>query len=159
MSEQSKGKKEIIPKLDDFHPTLDQLAFAESYIRFVGNVTKACKEIGHKNRNIYYGRNGWYYNEKFRIWLQDYAQKRVLQHYGSWLLACERFALSGSYRHMELLLILAGRFHPHGINIKNAIINQVKDGNIIVGSATREFLQAIATATGSHITDVEEVKG
>lgn len=147
-------EKKIATKPEDFKPSLAQLAFAEEFIKSFGNITKAMKAIGYPSRNVYYRKGGWYTDKNFQTWLQEYAQTKVLQHYGLWFLVCEREALNGSYRHMELLMTIAGKFHPRGINIKNALINQVKDGNIIVGNATKEFLSAIAQATGNPITDV-----
>ncbi len=150
--------REIAPVQKKFEPTVAQLVFAEKYIESVGNISKACKAIGCNCRNVYYRKGGWHYDKDFQAWLQEYARSRVVQHYGDWLLWCEKFAKQGSYRHIELLLRIAGKFSPREINIQNAVINQVKDGNIIVNDSTKEFLRAIAAATGSHIRDVAKIE-
>jgi hypothetical protein len=130
----------------EFKPSFDQLAFSTAFVRNFGNIKKSCREIGDKSRNKYYK---WIRDKEFQAWLQHFTEECVLRQYGTLILACLHFALKGSYRHAELILTMCGKYSPRGINIKNALINQVKDGNIIIGNATREFLSAIAQATGN----------
>jgi hypothetical protein len=108
-----------------FEPTVEQVAFAEAYIENKGNISRACEAIGDPDRNKYYGRpNGWHYQEGFELWLSERAKTDVLKRVGKWYLIAEKYAETGSFQHLNMLMQVAKEFSP------TALIDQSKHEHI-----------------------------
>jgi len=99
-------EKQILTK---FKPTHEQLVFADAYIKHTGNISKACEEMD-EGRHTYYQK--WRKQDGFEEWLSEYVKKEILKRTGKWYLIAEKYAETGSFKHLEMLMQIAKELAP-----------------------------------------------